>query len=797
MAHASPSPKRRRRLGLLLGIPVGLLALLAIAAYVLVLTFPTWGRERTEQRVMGMVQSKLGEPVEAEHFEFDYRQVRMEGVSIGDDIVLDSVVIDLDPESVKDLHPRVVHVEIVGGRVEREIERIESLVDGLSSLGDDAAHTDGGGWRSRVSLMPETVTVRGVELLTRAKGMGIEGTILADVDLSARTIDVAIASPEVRQGERSVRGRSVRVKTNYDGAYRPDFPLTASLTGFSTRVTDEISLAEVTGSVTIEDAELSTIEVDLGGGFGSEDDDGVGAASGTGELWALTGSFDRDLTRGELDLDMESFELGKVPSVLERLPLVYSESATVGGAVSISFKAGTIAANGSVRVDAINIRHRLLAKQVVRNVGFDLDFSATLDPARRHLHLADFAVERNGVRLEVTGDLLHAPRREDRRYRVELEVFPVPCQQALDAVPAELAPSLQGVSVAGTFDARVAVAIDFSDLESLTLDHAIGLKKCRVKSVPGTLSPNRLDGPFTHRVTMRDGRQRVVRMYPGSGSFTSIHQISPNMTAAVLTTEDGGFWRHKGFISSQFEVALRRNLQAGRIRLGASTISMQMVKNVLLSHERTLSRKFQELVLTWYVESVLDKNRIMELYLNAIEFGPGIYGVTRAADHYFGKHPKELTSREAAFLALMLPSPIKRHVHYCKGELSQRMDNKVDKIHGFMLSRNKITAEEFALGEAMPLVFDLSERDSEEACLGEIEALMEAGESQRALSGLLAEQAEGYEDDAPQRAAEAAEVAEAGPTPLPGVDDEPDFDPGNLDAPGIPAMDQDLEREGG
>ena len=139
-----------------------------------------------------------------------------------------------------------------------------------------------------------------------------------------------------------------------------------------------------------------------------------------------------------------------------------------------------------------------------------------------------------------------------------------------------------------------------------------------------------------------NGVAATVDLSEGSDSFTALDQISPYMIAAVMTTEDGGFWKHKGFITSQFQAALKRNLEAGKIRLGASTITMQMVKNVLLSHERTLSRKLQELFLTWYVEQSLSKQRIMEIYLNVIEFGPGIYGVTRGASHYFGKTPAEL-----------------------------------------------------------------------------------------------------------------------------------------------------------
>ena len=93
---------------------------------------------------------------------------------------------------------------------------------------------------------------------------------------------------------------------------------------------------------------------------------------------------------------------------------------------------------------------------------------------------------------------------------------------------------------------------------------------------------------------------------------------------------------------------------------------MQMVKNVLLTQEKTVSRKLQELFLTWVVEKQLGKQRIMEIYLNVVEFGPGIYGIGDAADHYFGKAPDELTSLEAAFMASLLPRPVKRHEMWCQ-----------------------------------------------------------------------------------------------------------------------------------
>jgi len=207
-----------------------------------------------------------------------------------------------------------------------------------------------------------------------------------------------------------------------------------------------------------------------------------------------------------------------------------------------------------------------------------------------------------------------------------------------------------------------------------------------------------------------------------------------------------------------------------------------MVKNVLMSHERTVSRKFQELFLTWWVETALTKERIMEIYLNVIEFGPGIYGVTRAARHYFGMHPLDLTPPEAAYLALMLPSPVRRHVHYCRGAPSPSMEIKLARILSIMHDRKRLSDEDFAMWQGVPLVFDGNDRGSEGACLAEIDALLSAQGGQRALSGLLGG-AQAIDDDP-------LDEPEPTESPEPQMKWSPsDDDPASTDAPGRPAMD--------
>ena len=154
---------------------------------------------------------------------------------------------------------------------------------------------------------------------------------------------------------------------------------------------------------------------------------------------------------------------------------------------------------------------------------------------------------------------------------------------------------------------------------------------------------------------------------PDNPDFVPYEEISPYLVGSIMTTEDNGFFKHRGWVSSEFKSALRRNLQRGGFRLGASSITMQMTKNVLLTREKTLSRKLQELFLVWYIEQNLPKERILELYFNAIEFGPRIYGIGAATRHYFGKTPADLTPLEAAFFSSILPSPKRRYVQYCHG----------------------------------------------------------------------------------------------------------------------------------
>jgi len=789
---------------------VGLTTLvLVLLAITLIGTAPRWAAPRIEAELEQRLAARLDAEVEIGTLELDWKQALLRDVELtreGVRVDVDQIVVSFDRQALWSGRVEVVEVEAVGGRLDGTRAGVEGLARALQGVSDEGEDPNDRSWlRRRVRLTPSALELRRLGFAIADGDRRATGTLAATVDPQRRRVELRLISLVAELGfglGRPIRAASVRTTLEQDeGELR--FPLRVDVSGVAAEVNDNIAVAGVHGSISASDRELGELSVELAGGFAES-----AGSSESGDLWSVSGRFARDLSAGKIAVDMDAFELGRMPQVLAQLPLVGSDGATVGGHLDLDFGAGVAKVDGQLTLAGINVSHRLLAREVVRDVGFGVDVHAVLDPAARRLEIERLAITREGVELLVTGELVHPATREDRRYRVTLEVPEVGCQAVLDAIPRELIPGLIGFELDGKFSARLAINADFSKLDDLEVDATIGIDGCRVSKAPALASAGRLKRSFVHRVTMRDGRTRRLNLYPASSSYTPLANISRYMSEAVLTTEDGGFRRHDGFNRSQLEVALRRNLQSGKVRLGASTITMQMVKNVLLSHERTLSRKLQELFLTWWIEQALSKQRIMELYLNVIEFGPGVYGVTNASRHYFGKYPSELGSLEAAYLAVMLPSPVRRHVHYCKGAPDERFMTKLRFVHDLMLERGRISADEHAAYAAMPLEFDLLERGDPQACLDEIAALLAGSQTQRALSGLLGDEQDdpGPANDAIGWADRSGELSSSWGVrpPLPEWNLEPrpserewrvpsapiDRDPANSDAPGRPAMDE-------
>ncbi len=141
--------------------------------------------------------------------------------------------------------------------------------------------------------------------------------------------------------------------------------------------------------------------------------------------------------------------------------------------------------------------------------------------------------------------------------------------------------------------------------------------------------------------------------------FISLSQISPDLQHAVIAAEDGRFYQHHGFDWHEIQIAAGDDLEGGRMR-GASTITQQLVKNLFFGTGRSVLRKGAEFTLVPVAEIVLGKRRILEIYLNVVEWGPGIYGAEPACRHYDGTAARNVDREQAARLAAILPAPLKR-----------------------------------------------------------------------------------------------------------------------------------------
>jgi monofunctional glycosyltransferase len=167
--------------------------------------------------------------------------------------------------------------------------------------------------------------------------------------------------------------------------------------------------------------------------------------------------------------------------------------------------------------------------------------------------------------------------------------------------------------------------------------------------------------PPTTAVQTERRFQAIVRhaRYQKSYAFVPLGEISPNLQHAVVAAEDARFFRHHGFDWKQVQIAIEDDVERGKSR-GASTITQQLVKNLFLGTSRSWIRKSIEFTIVPLTEGLLSKQRILELYLNVIEWGPGIYGAEAASLHYYGVPARRIARDQAVQLAAVLPAPLRR-----------------------------------------------------------------------------------------------------------------------------------------
>ena len=637
-------------------------------------------------------------------------------------------------------------VELGEAMVDGVVVNLRRDADGRDNIQDAIAH-----WRSAASAgtlgrrhaRPSKVTVSHLRLIANDDETGATGLVAdgeatwteGELIATGRGITATtVAAPRVRVA-------SARLD------YRSGEPPAITIEGGEFSLLPQLALSGISGRITTSGERPGRFALDVAGGYG-----GV-----PGKLWTAKGEMDTTAATARIDLEAAKFQLDRLAPILAHSAVVDYQATSIDTKLHVDIDRAGAKFRGEFHLHGLNVGHPYIASKQVHGLDLSGDLAGSFDRKARRLELTQGDFIARDVPFSLTGFAAAPPFVESalpppkdpngserfppirgphgiQQISVHLVIPPVDCQRMLQAFPPEMVPYMQGYRLQGLFNVDIHTDIDWNDLDALSLGGIVGIDRCRVVDQPAD-SPARLKTEFEHYIETEKGEWQSFVVGPANPDFVPLAQISPYLRKSIQSSEDFGFYRHHGFIPSEFRTALVNNLKRQKFAQGASSITMQMVKNVLLFREKTLARKLQELFLTWQVEHTLDKDRIFEIYLNVIEFGPGLFGIGPAAHYYFGKSAQELDPVEAAFFSSILPDPKGRSAQFCSNALTKWTTTKITHILQNLFKRNLLTQDEYDRATVTPLVFyKTSDSESEEDCLRRVKRAIKNARSTNPLA---------------------------------------------------------------
>jgi hypothetical protein len=247
---------------------------------------------------------------------------------------------------------------------------------------------------------------------------------------------------------------------------------------------------------------------------------------------------------------------------------------------------------------------------------------------------------------------------KNKIYELKLTAEEQDAQGVLDAFPQGLFESLEGLKVQGKVKYNLNFYLDTKIPDSVRFSSTLTPIDFKITKW-GKTDLQKINSPFVYTPYEYGKPMRDITIGPSNPNFTPLNQISKNFINAVLTAEDPSFFTHNGFVEESIRKSIAVNYKEKKFKRGGSTISMQLVKNVYLSRQKTLARKAEEILIVWLIEHnhLVSKNRMLEVYFNIMELGKNIYGIGEASRYYFGKQPADLTIGDGLFLASIVPKP--------------------------------------------------------------------------------------------------------------------------------------------
>ncbi|OOV29907.1 glycosyl transferase [Flavobacterium sp. LM5] len=346
----------------------------------------------------------------------------------------------------------------------------------------------------------------------------------------------------------------------------------------------------------------------------------------------------------------------RLPYVDERYHLQSSFDSIRLNIQNIEKSSGEFHFDGLATITNLRINHPKIANKdvVINNARFDYRF----------LLGADFISIDKSSTLQLNKIKVHPymayETESDTIYKLQVSIPKMKAQDFIVSLPDGLFTNFQGMQAQGNFEYNLDFKFNKNKPNQLVFDSKLNKENLRITKY-GKANLTKLNGEFVYRAIIKNVLQRPIFVGAENADYTPLDQISPYLQKCVLTTEDPSFFNHRGFINEAFKQSILKNIRTKKFARGASTISMQLVKNAFLTREKTLSRKLEEILLVYILENnrVVSKQRMLEVYFNIIEWGPDVYGIGEASRFYFQKTPAELDLNECLYLARIIPSPRK------------------------------------------------------------------------------------------------------------------------------------------
>ena len=357
---------------------------------------------------------------------------------------------------------------------------------------------------------------------------------------------------------------------------------------------------------------------------------------------------------------------------------------------AIDYQSGNLSISGNWHIHNLLLKHTKLAQKEVIVPRAAIDCKMLIGENFISIDSSSIATLGN-IKIHPFVKYTIAPQ---KIYELKINTVKTDAQQFINSFPVGLFESIEGMKVAGQLSYHLNFYLDSKDPWHCKFDSKLARDNFKIIQF-GNVNFQKANGSFIY--TAFEGGRAVKSMIvgPESFGFTPYAQITDYLKNALLTSEDPLFFSHRGFYEEAFRQSIATNFVAGRFKRGGSTISMQLVKNLFLTRNKTIARKLEEVLIVWMIENgrLIDKQRMFEVYLNIIEWGPNVYGVTDAARFYFDKFPSELNLGESIFLASIVPKPKRFKASFLPdAELKPYMHKYFKMIGGLMVRRGKVPA---------------------------------------------------------------------------------------------------------